>query len=101
MHGTQLRVLASVLARVPHPRFLRVGLRVAVAQPILEHLAENVLQNAAVVVVGNLFRSVDARDHGELFALPVVGFGAYVDGLSWRERSDALDVKHFMAGETQ
>src|SRR5207302_4340393 len=53
-------------SRVPHPHFLRVGLRVAVAQPILEHLSKDVLQNAAVVVIGNFFGSIDAGDNGEL-----------------------------------
>jgi hypothetical protein len=63
MHGTQLRVFASVLARVPHPRFLRVGVCVLVAQSILKHLAKDILENAAVMVVGNFFRSIDASGH--------------------------------------
>ena len=88
-------------SRVPHPRFLRVGVCVLMAQSILEHLAKYVLQDTAVMVVGNFFRSIDAGDNGELLRFSVLGFGAHANGFSRRQRSDALDIKNFMAGQAQ
>ena len=54
----------------------------AVPQGKLEHLAEDVLEDAAVVVVGDFFGSVDAGGGGELLGFAAFGFGADGDGLS-------------------
>ena len=39
-------------------------------KPELQHLPKDVLQNAAVLVVRNFFRRIDARDSGNCVSLP-------------------------------
>jgi hypothetical protein len=50
--------------------------RVARGSP-LQHLAEDVREDAAVTVVGDFLGGVDARRGGELFFFAVRGFGTH------------------------
>ena len=51
----------------------------------LEHLAEDILEDAAVMIVGDFFGSVDAGGGGELLGFAVFGFGADGDRFSGGE----------------
>jgi hypothetical protein len=62
----------------------------------LQHLAKDVLQNAAVVVVGNFFGSVDARDGGELFFLAVAGLRSHRDRFAGSQRGNAFDGEYLV-----
>src|SRR5260370_37311269 len=58
----------------------------------LQHLPQHVLQNSAVLVVGNFFGCVHARDHRERFRFSITRLGPPRSHLFRRERRDACDL---------
>src|ERR1700756_786839 len=68
---------------------------------LLEHLTEDVLENAAVLVVGNFFGRVHARERGDCFYGAIGSFGFHRDLPAWGQRSDAFHVKNFVAGQAE
>src|SRR6202012_5321040 len=71
------------------------------ATAALEHLAEDVLEDAAVFVVVDFFGGVDAGGDGEFFLGAVGGFGSDLDVFARRERCDAIDGEDFVPGEAE
>src|SRR5579871_1466126 len=67
----------------------------------LEHLAEDVLQDAAVFVVVDFFGGVDAGGDGEFFLGAVGGFRGDLDVFARRERRDALNIEDFVSSEVE
>src|SRR5580698_6523776 len=65
----------------------------------LEHLAEDVLEDAAVFVVVDFFGGVDAGDDGEFLLAAVGGFRGDLDVFARGERRDAVDAKDFVSGK--
>src|SRR6266481_9044046 len=62
----------------------------------LEHLPQDVLQNAAVMVVGNFFGSVHACHHRERFLFSITRLGVHRNHFFRRERCDAFYLENFM-----
>src|SRR5579859_6047100 len=72
-----------------------------VAAP-LEHLAQNVLKDAAVLVVSDLERRIDAGDGGEVFFFALRVPRAYVDLFSRLEiPAQTLKIENLDAGKSQ
>src|SRR5580704_5606901 len=71
----------------------------AVTKFWLEHLAEDVLEDAAVFVVIDFFGGVDAGDYGEFLLAAVGGFRGDLNVFARRESCDAFDVEDFVASE--
>src|SRR5713101_4880050 len=70
-------------------------------QDALQQLAEDVLEDAAVAIVGDFFGGVGAGGDGEGFFFSVGGAGADTKNFSRRERGDAFDIEHLVAGESE
>ncbi len=66
------------------------------AQLVLEHLPQNVLQNAAVMIIRNFLRRVRTRDQRKGLYPPVSRFSMHRDRFLGRERSDAFDFEYFV-----
>lgn len=60
-------------------------------QDALQQLAEDVLEDAAVAIVGDFFGGVGAGGDGERGFFSVGGAGADTKNLPRRERGDAFD----------
>src|SRR5258708_8315765 len=67
----------------------------------LKHLAEDVLENAAVLVVGHLFGRVHADERGDRFYAAIRRFGIHRGVFTRRKRRDAFDIEHFVAGQAE
>src|SRR5208282_3781777 len=69
---------------------------------LAEHLAENVVQDAAVLVVGDFERRVDASNGGEIPFFTVCAASANPYFLARLEiAGQAFDVENFEAGEPE
>ena len=116
MTNAQVAGLASVIAGValllfvksrkpPQAAATQDPFRKSPATPgnavLLQHLAKDVLQDAAVTIVGDFFGSVHADARLEGFDFAVGGFG--VDGgfFAWRQSSHTFNVEDFVAGEAR
>src|SRR5208282_4195710 len=67
---------------------------------LAEHLAENVVQDAAVLVVGDFERRVDASNGGEILFFTVCAMSANLHFLARLEIvGQAFDVENLEAGE--
>jgi len=64
-----------------------------------QHLAQDVLENAAVAVVVDLLGGVDTDDGVERLLLAVGRFGVDRGFLARRERRYAFDVEDLVAGQ--
>src|SRR2546427_5797570 len=68
---------------------------------LLQHLPQNVLQDPAVMVVGDFFGCIHARDDGESLEFAVVRLRMDGDWLLGREVRDAFDFENFVTRQPQ